>query len=30
MALARDIHQTLDLLWELADTRPIRWEAARG
>jgi hypothetical protein len=30
IALARDIQQTLDLLWKLADTRPIRREAARG
>jgi hypothetical protein len=30
VALARDIHSTLDLLWKLADTRHIRSEAARG
>jgi hypothetical protein len=30
IVLARDIQQTLDLLWKLADTRPIRREAARG
>jgi len=30
IALARDIQQTLDLLWKLADTRPRPQEAARG
>jgi hypothetical protein len=30
IALARDIQQTLDVLWKLADTRPPRQEAARG
>ena len=30
IALARDIQQTLDLLWTLADTRPRPQEAARG
>jgi hypothetical protein len=30
IALARDIQQTLDILWTLADTRPPRQEAARG
>jgi hypothetical protein len=30
IALARDIQQTLDVLWKLADTRPARREAARG
>lgn len=28
--LARDIEQTLDMLWKLTDTRPISAEAARG
>ena len=30
IALARDIQQTLDVLWKLADTRAPRQEAARG
>lgn len=30
IALARDIQHTLDVLWKLADTRPLRQEAARG
>ncbi len=30
IALARDIHQALDALWKLADTRSPRQEAARG
>ncbi len=30
IALARDIQQTLDLLWKLADTRRTPQEAARG
>jgi len=31
IALARDIQHTLDVLWKLADTRPVRQEAtARG
>ena len=30
IALARDIQQTLDVLWKLADTRHPRQEAARG
>ena len=30
IALARDIQQTLDVLWKLADTRHARKEAARG
>jgi hypothetical protein len=30
IALARDIQQTLDVLWKLADTRRTRQEAARG
>jgi len=30
IALARDIQQTLDLLWKLADTRPHAQEVARG
>jgi hypothetical protein len=30
IALARDIQQTLDVLWKLADTPPARQEAARG
>jgi hypothetical protein len=30
IALARDIQQTLDVLWKLADTHPARQEAARG
>jgi hypothetical protein len=30
VALARDIGQTLDILWKLADTRRARSEAARG
>jgi hypothetical protein len=30
IALARDIQQTLDVLWKLADTRTPRQEAARG
>ncbi len=30
IALARDIQQTLDALWKLADTRPAQTEAARG
>ena len=30
IALARDIQQTLDVLWKLADTRHVRQEAARG
>jgi hypothetical protein len=30
IALARDIQQTLDVLWKLADTRRIPQEAARG
>ncbi|HSL51369.1 MAG TPA: transposase family protein [Candidatus Deferrimicrobiaceae bacterium] len=30
IALARDIQQTLDVLWKLTDTRPPRQEAARG
>ncbi len=30
IALARDIHQALDVLWKLADTRRPRQEAARG
>jgi hypothetical protein len=30
IGLARDIQQTLDLLWKLADTRPRLREAARG
>jgi hypothetical protein len=30
IALARDLHSTLDVLWKLADTRPARREAARG
>jgi hypothetical protein len=30
IALARDIQQTLDALWKLADTRPAQKEAARG
>lgn len=30
IALAREIHTTLDLLWKLADTRRTRSEAARG
>jgi transposase InsO family protein len=28
--LAQDIQRTLDLLWKLADTRPLRQEAAHG
>jgi hypothetical protein len=28
--LARDIQQTLDVLWKLADTRHARWQVARG
>jgi hypothetical protein len=28
--LAREIQQTLDVLWKLADTRSPRQEAARG
>jgi hypothetical protein len=30
IAVARDIQQTLDVLWKLADTRPARQEAAHG
>ena len=30
IALARDIRQTLDVLWKLADTRPHSEEVARG
>jgi hypothetical protein len=30
IALARDIQQTLDVLWKLADTRRAPQEAARG
>jgi hypothetical protein len=30
IALARDIQHTLDVLWKLADTRPLRQEAAHG
>ena len=30
IALARDIQQTLDVLWKLADTPPAHQEAARG
>lgn len=30
ITLARDIQQTLDVLWKLADTHPARREAARG
>jgi hypothetical protein len=30
IALARDIQQTLDLLWKLAETRPAPGEVARG
>jgi hypothetical protein len=30
VALTRDIHATLDILWKLADTRQARSEAARG
>ena len=30
IALARDIRQTLDTLWKLAETRTPRLEAARG
>lgn len=30
IALARDIQHTLDVLWKLADTRPLRQETARG
>jgi hypothetical protein len=30
IALARDIQQTLDVLWKLADTHPARPEAAHG
>jgi len=30
VALAREIHTTLDLLWKFADTRRTRSEAARG
>jgi len=29
-ALARDIQQTLDVFWKLADTRPARQDVARG
>jgi hypothetical protein len=30
IALARDLRQTLDLLWKLAETRPAHQEAAHG
>ena len=30
ITLARDLRQTLDLLWKLAETRPGRQEVAHG